>query len=38
MVAVRFIPRFEKRSGKPVVTGEIFKVLAGKKRKKPEIG
>jgi DNA-damage-inducible protein D len=28
----------EKRSGKPVVTGENFKVLAGKGRKKPEIG
>jgi DNA-damage-inducible protein D len=28
----------EKRSGKPVVSGENFKGLAGKGRKKPEIG
>ncbi|MDA8414394.1 MAG: Bro-N domain-containing protein [Desulfobacteraceae bacterium] len=28
----------EKRSGKPVVTGENFKGLTGKGRKKPEIG
>jgi len=28
----------ERRSGKPVVTSENFKVLAGKGRKKPEIG
>ncbi len=28
----------ERRSGKPVVTGENFKVLTGKERKKPEIG
>lgn len=28
----------EKRSGKPVVTGENFKVLTGKGRKKPELG
>lgn len=28
----------EQRSGKPVVTGENFKVLVGKGRKKSEIG
>jgi len=34
MVAVGFIPRIEKRSGKPVVTGENFKGLAEKGKKK----
>jgi hypothetical protein len=33
MVAVGFIPRIEKRLGKPVVTGEDFKGLVGKGKK-----
>ena len=33
MVAVGFIPQVEKRSGKPVVTSENFKGLAGKGKK-----
>jgi len=33
-VVVGFIPRIEKRPGKPVVTGENFKRLAGKGKKK----
>jgi hypothetical protein len=34
MVAVGFIPRIEKRSGKPVVRGGNFKGLVGNGKKK----
>jgi hypothetical protein len=36
--AEQLLRLIEKRSGKPVVTGENFKILTGKGRKKSELG